>query len=906
MNASKQTKRKRPKPFLSVDVSATKSRSQRSRHGYSQSDVHVAATQGVGVASEAGSQTANATTANDRKKQPPILDVNAPLAWWKQGLVPMQGSHLGSRESSSGAPVLGLGSNVRGLLSSNTTSAASATSASARSLGSSHSGLAAAGSNGALGLPLTRGHLGALPQLPPSFSQWGQGLGADTPRSRLHAVFGRPAAVASTGTGSDAGSSAPPAVQPPPPAYATSTLAVTAERPATASPRSTSVDKVASNSVHPDTPGSVSSTTPFPPLSHRVGGAGGVNGGALTLGATFGIGSSPRDAVWHPNLRSQIVRNNPYGKSTPPLFQYAACSRPGGARGGDVELNEDRYTAVADALQVGVLVTQWQGANAATVQVASCADTAPARAPAAQLRLISGQVMEQQSYGQSTSDASGTVPSADLTTQVTVNAASAGVAAASTPNTIPCSSLYGVMDGHGGGAAATAASDVLFELLASAWVARRQAAAGVGSWRDITRDAFCDAFASLQARLQARVDANGVQEPKKQSTGPGGVGESSLGAPPAPLGHSQAGAGAGAVGRNLNSNCQSVDDVDDGPISGLDGTTVCAALVQELTSGSPQHKLGTTSTTAAAHVPSVGRTSADEHTGAHQHAAPLRPHAHRRFGVSVAHVGDSAALLVCSDGSFALLTPPHAPWRGDEQRRLAAENCAIKDGRVAGVLDMTRSCGDCDLGAGVSCCPEVLHFEFKLPAGGADGRSGAHAHGERASQSLASSAADAGAEPEATDRKATRQSPVHAHPMFLVLASDGVWERVPPLHVARVMLGVSPSPPPPSDSGTGLEPPRSSGDSNCACAFVPSSVQDAFRSAPDAHWAAQASGRVKLDTGDGPTNAAGAAQSAPDQGGMQGVALHARVLAERCVAEALCRGARDDVTALVVDLREVR
>lgn len=745
----------------------------------------------------------------------PILNANAPMAWWKQGLVPMGGAGTASLPAGDasllalpgavGGTGLGLGASTGAASADLLAPAAGAASISDwNSTSAGHAGAATTSSNGALGLPMAVGHLGALPLLPPSSSTNGGGqLTAYTPRSRLFSVFGRPAAVASTGSASDAG--LVDHVHPP------STLAGGGD--------------ALHRAVQPDTPGSVSSITAFPPLSHRVGGVdGAARGGGSTGPVKFGLSSSPRDALWHPNMRSQIVRNNPYGRSVRPLFQYAACSRPGGARGGDAEANEDKYTAVADALRVGARVASWTQCSQLTTH-----DSTPV-----------------QMHAQGPEQEGATTAAAAAAAAATTTSAAGQSSGQTHENTstgedsigaLPCSSLFGVMDGHGGGQAAVLVADGLFEVMAQKWGSAQNMTGDMSdtAWQVLAEEAFNGAFSSLQQRLQKLTASKGGTWGQHAHKGLGG--------------HSAA-SGSQFSGETTMK----------GPLSGLDGSTVVAALVLKLP---PLHPPAVDS------IPPKG--SAPE-----AHPNGLTPPSSvfsggGRFGVTIGHVGDSAALLVCADGSFALLTPPHATWRADEQARLRAANCATHDGRVGGVLDMTRSCGDCAFGEAVSCFPDLVHFEFETPP----------------TQTPEGESSAPNPPPHKNPVRCVVRPP--SQPVFLVLASDGVWDCVPPYNLAQIMMGMSPS------------EVKTQSDGGVSTPWTPPSLNSAFADAPACHWAKHHHGRVAVPGGGvvPVTGVAGEPAVPPST-------LHVRVLSERCVAEALCRGARDDVTALVVDLRHVQ
>ena len=821
-------KRKRPRPNLSVDVSSSSSRSKRSASSLSSVPSAQHGSRTAAVASSANA------TAHASSKPAPILNASAPFAWWKQGLVP-----VGAVPGQQHAPALCVASvstasagisdgGGRGLL------AAPPGQATTHSHYVGHTSAAADATNRAvgvgMGLPMAKGHLGALPLAPPSAYPPPPGHAADTPRSRLFAVFGRPAAVASTGSVSDSADAPPlPAVP----------LGASLGGAAASAPVQGAL---------PDTPGSASSTVAFPPLSHRAGGAGGAAAGGAPppeKPAHFGLAASPRGPMWHPNMRSQIVRNNPYGRSGRPLFAYAACSRPGGARGGDAGANEDRYTAVADALRVGARVAAWN-------------------------------TDASESAGQCSS--SQCVPTADAGSSQPPEATGLH----SSHGTLPCSSLYGVMDGHGGGRVASIVADSLFEALARMWPttpaplppaavhgSSTAPPAAAATWQSCAEHAFHSACAALQQDMQLL------------SSGKGGEGGSSE--PPATAGVADTSASGSHLSKDVHGGV---------PISNLDGSTVLAALVVKL----PEHPA----------VPPVPASSATQHTAgaeyskshnAHGPSAPATSAMHSpqppctAFGVSIAHLGDSAAMLLCADGSYALLTAPHAAWRADERARLEGEQCSVNDGRVGGVIDMTRSLGDSKLGTALPSVPELVHFHFQIPQQ-------ARADELYSTTQLAAGTCSTDESEHTLEGRAPVTLALPAPPLFLVLASDGFWEKVPPEHTAHILMGMSPG---------RKSQPRDGGEGGGAAAqqgwlriWLPAALQAKFRSAPKTHWARHYHGRIH------PTRVESGANSPCSVPGAAPVALHARVLTERCVAEALCRGARDDVTALVVDLRNTQ
>jgi serine/threonine protein phosphatase PrpC len=74
----------------------------------------------------------------------------------------------------------------------------------------------------------------------------------------------------------------------------------------------------------------------------------------------------------------------------------------------------------------------------------------------------------------------------------------------------------------------------------------------------------------------------------------------------------------------------------------------------------------------------------------------------------VANVGDSRALII-GDGEAKRVSTDHRAHCPSEARRLQREGVAVRNGRVAGTLGVSRSIGDHSI-QGVSCVPDICTY----------------------------------------------------------------------------------------------------------------------------------------------------------------------------------------------------
>lgn len=196
----------------------------------------------------------------------------------------------------------------------------------------------------------------------------------------------------------------------------------------------------------------------------------------------------------------------------------------------------------------------------------------------------------------------------------------------------------------------------------------------------------------------------------------------------------------------------------------------------------------------------------------------------------IAHVGDSRAMLM-TESSVLHRTRDHTVAESPEEgaRVRAAGGVLDDDGRVSGVLGMTRSIGDAWL------------------------KRGAHGTGPVI------------ADPSVTliDLRARGSEP----PAVVVLATDGLWERMHTEEAATVVR----------DSFSAFRATQASPASSAPGGATESPPPDAANTP-----------RSSINTT--PTSYGGIAEP--------------RVIAERLVAEARLRNATDDITVLVVDLRQ--
>lgn len=78
--------------------------------------------------------------------------------------------------------------------------------------------------------------------------------------------------------------------------------------------------------------------------------------------------------------------------------------------------------------------------------------------------------------------------------------------------------------------------------------------------------------------------------------------------------------------------------------------------------------------------------------------------------LKVAHVGDSRAMVLDEDGKAVTLTRDHTPNRPDEMRRIEMAGGGVLDGRVNGVLGVSRAVGDTALKSLVISEPEETTY----------------------------------------------------------------------------------------------------------------------------------------------------------------------------------------------------
>lgn len=129
--------------------------------------------------------------------------------------------------------------------------------------------------------------------------------------------------------------------------------------------------------------------------------------------------------------------------------------------------------------------------------------------------------------------------------------------------------------------------------------------------------------------------------------------------------------------------------------------------------------------------------------------------------VVVAHVGDSRALLVRPSGAAVELTADHRPRSRSaaekaEAARVRASGGWVADGRVLGVLAVSRALGDVEFKSGREQLLRTGEALGYWPAGAADGR--------------AFSADPVIAVPDVSEVGAVEPG------AFLVLATDGLWD----------------------------------------------------------------------------------------------------------------------------------
>eukprot|EP00892_Ulva_mutabilis_P003779 jgi/Ulvmu1/1773/UM118_0012.1 len=87
--------------------------------------------------------------------------------------------------------------------------------------------------------------------------------------------------------------------------------------------------------------------------------------------------------------------------------------------------------------------------------------------------------------------------------------------------------------------------------------------------------------------------------------------------------------------------------------------------------------------------------------------------------VTLAHVGDSVAMLVKSDGSTERLTTPHLASNAHEQELVRARGGTItlpggpgESHRVEGLIEVTRALGDLWIKDKISCDPDIHSFDL--------------------------------------------------------------------------------------------------------------------------------------------------------------------------------------------------
>lgn len=547
---------------------------------------------------------------------------------------------------------------------------------------------------------------------------------------------------------------------------------------------------------------STGSTQPTPRSRLKAVFGGGEPAGAQASAAASRVGGTKRGREPTPvsttgRSGDSITRVNPFARHNPPLLRYVCCSRPGRGRGSSGQGSEDTYCAVSNPL----------GAQPPTPVTPFSATEIPLAAPPS---LPASAVTSPGFAGQA-----GSLPPS--------------TAAAPTRHVLG-SSLYAVMDGHGGGRAAEWLRSELHTNLLAAWRECDADLASLAALQEAAGGALQTAIRTTDAQLAAAVE--------------GGDGPT--------------------LGRGARD-------------ARFDGSTVVAAL-------------------AVLWVPGGG--------------------GHATLSISIASVGDSAALLVWDDGSYRLLTSPHLPSDPGEAARLASAGAAVEGGRVGGLLAMSRSVGDPGLGPAVSADADVVHFTLDTPPPGCAGVREAN------SVPLGASASTP------VDPSAPPLPPQHSLPAMLVLATDGLWDFVPPRDVAALVCGCTPrmaapatEAPVPAGVHDATAAPQTSGSpkrstsANCVLGPEPCNAPSALPWHADrrgrAHCAAEGAvaGRGSGAAGQSGVSVASAGSSTGGVGSGGGAGLGAvhrqdvRVLAERCCAEAVVRGGRDDVTVMAVDLR---
>ncbi|KAJ3425801.1 phosphatase 2c [Anaeramoeba flamelloides] len=79
--------------------------------------------------------------------------------------------------------------------------------------------------------------------------------------------------------------------------------------------------------------------------------------------------------------------------------------------------------------------------------------------------------------------------------------------------------------------------------------------------------------------------------------------------------------------------------------------------------------------------------------------------------VYVINLGDSKAVL-CRNGFTVSLTQQQKPNDPEEKKRIEKDGGFVKDGRVNGILAVSRAFGDGYLGKAISCEPEIINFQI--------------------------------------------------------------------------------------------------------------------------------------------------------------------------------------------------
>ncbi|KAJ6234423.1 phosphatase 2c [Anaeramoeba flamelloides] len=79
--------------------------------------------------------------------------------------------------------------------------------------------------------------------------------------------------------------------------------------------------------------------------------------------------------------------------------------------------------------------------------------------------------------------------------------------------------------------------------------------------------------------------------------------------------------------------------------------------------------------------------------------------------VYVINLGDSKAVL-CRNGFTVSLTQQQKPNDPEEKKRIEKAGGFVKDGRVNGILAVSRAFGDGYLGKAISCEPEIINFQI--------------------------------------------------------------------------------------------------------------------------------------------------------------------------------------------------